>query len=69
MHRVLNVIAENRIFAVAFALIARYLDRFRRLIVDGAEGIAPVRGHFRGIGGRQNHHAAGRCGAPLSTTG
>ena len=36
INRVLNVIAENRIFAVTFALIARDLDRFRRLIVDGA---------------------------------
>ena len=36
INRELNVIAENRIFAVTFALIARDLDRFRRLIVDGA---------------------------------
>ena len=36
INRVLNVIAENRFFAVTIALIARDLDRFRRLIVDGA---------------------------------
>ena len=39
INRVLNVIAENRIFAVTFALIARDLDRFRRLIVDGARAL------------------------------
>ena len=37
INRVLNVIAENRFFAVTIALIARNLDRFQRLIVDGAE--------------------------------
>ena len=36
INRVLNVIAENRFFAVTIALIARNLDRFQRLIVDGA---------------------------------
>ena len=46
INRVLNVIAENRFFAVTFALIARDLDRFRRLIVDGAaETLIKVSGH------------------------
>ena len=36
INRVLNVIAENRFFAVTIALVARNLDRFQRLIVDGA---------------------------------
>ena len=36
INRVLNVIADHQIFSITFALIARELDRFLRLIVDGA---------------------------------
>ena len=43
INRVLNVIAENRFFAVTIiALIARNLDRFQRLIVDGAVAICDL---------------------------